>query len=70
MKITKKQNLILNQKKNKSTYPSCTGPMAFPVRDSSVINALVIDSVGFKPPSCYKFTKMKIRTNTMTKDCI
>lgn len=34
------------------TYPSWTGPIALP-RDSSVIRALVIDSVVlFMPPSC------------------
>lgn len=35
------------------TYPSCTGPIECPAFDSSLINALVIDSVAPKPPSCY-----------------
>lgn len=37
------------------TYPSWTGPIALPALDSSAINALVIDSVAPRPPSCYKY---------------
>lgn len=38
-----------------NTYPSWTGPIGCAaVLDSSLINALVIDSVAPKPPSCYK----------------
>lgn len=37
-----------------NTYPSWTGPIGCAaVLDSSLINALVIDSVAPKPPSCY-----------------
>lgn len=36
----------------KNTYPSWTGPIECLALDSSVINALVIDSVAPKPPSC------------------
>lgn len=36
------------------TYPSWTVPIECAPLDSSVINALVIDSVAPKPPSCYK----------------
>lgn len=44
---------------NFTTYPSWTGPIAFPaLTDSSDIKALVIDSVAPSPPSCYKFLRM------------
>lgn len=37
------------------TYPSCTGPaLVCRAMESSLINALVMDSVELRPPSCYK----------------
>lgn len=38
-----------------NTYPSCTGPaLVCRAMESSLINALVMDSVELRPPSCYK----------------
>lgn len=53
------------------TYPSCTGPIAFPL-DSSVMRALVIDSVVlFTPPSCcyfYVFIQKPLSDNKQNKN--
>lgn len=56
IKINKKKKI--DEAEVCDTYPNCTGPRVLcRAIESSLMRALVIDSVGFTPPSCCSTTQ-------------